>query len=212
MPRPAIELVCFDLGGVLLRCVSGWAHACQIAGVPMLDAIADPANRDPFLRASHAMEVGRITPDQFIDRITELSPYTRDQVQAVLSAWIIGVYDGVDALLDRLLAANVRIALLSNTNALHWSFIEHEDRYKIVDRIPHRFASHLIGARKPDGPAYQHVETALGVDPESILFFDDLEENITGAVWQHWHTQRIDPAGDTASQIEKYLKRYGVMD
>ena len=35
MSRKNIELVCFDLGGVLVRIVGGWAEACRVAELPV---------------------------------------------------------------------------------------------------------------------------------------------------------------------------------
>ncbi len=46
------------------------------------------------------------------------------------------------------------------------------------DRI---FASHEIGLRKPEKRAFEHIATVIGVRVGSILFFDDLLENIEGA-------------------------------
>ena len=38
-----------------------------------------------------------------------------------------------------------------------------------------------VGLRKPDPSIYRHLIGALAVDPESIAFFDDFEENVTPA-------------------------------
>lgn len=212
MSTPEIQVVCFDLGGVLLRCVDGWHHACERAGLPMHESLTAPANRNPIVSASQQMEIGAITPRQFAQTIASVSDYTPEQALRVLNHWLLELYPGIEALLERVLATGRTVALLSNTNAAHWEIFESEPMYAPVMRIPHRFASHQVRARKPDPAIYQHVETALGVEPQSILFFDDLEENIAGAVWQHWHTERIDPAKDTAPQIEKHLARYGVFE
>jgi len=209
--RPNIEVVCFDLGGVLLRCVDGWAHACERVDLPMCETLAQTEHRDTIIDASNRMEVGEITPRQFAEHIAAVSSYTSDQAMRVLDAWLLELYPRIDALLQRVLAAEVTVALLSNTNDAHWQIVESDPRYAPVLEIPHRFASHQVGARKPDAKVYQHVEKQLGVDPQSILFFDDREENLTAAVWQHWHSESIDPRGDTATQIEKYLVRYGVL-
>ncbi|QNN22901.1 HAD-IA family hydrolase [Planctomycetales bacterium ZRK34] len=210
MSKPEIQVVCFDLGGVLLRCVDGWHHACERAGLPMHESLIDPANRNTIVSASNQMEIGAITPQQFTEQIAAVSDYTAAEAMRVLECWLLDLYPGVEALLERLLGAPITVALLSNTNAAHWQIFEAEPCYAPVMRIPHLFASHQVKARKPNAAIYEHVETALGVEPQSILFFDDLEENINGAVWQHWHTERIDPAKDTAPQIEKHLARYGV--
>src|SRR5437588_238105 len=43
------------------------------------------------------------------------------------------------------------------------------------------FLSSIIGLRKPDAAAYDHVVKAIGVPAHRIVFFDDLAENIEGA-------------------------------
>jgi putative hydrolase of the HAD superfamily len=43
------------------------------------------------------------------------------------------------------------------------------------------FASHVIGLRKPEREAFDYIAEAIGIAPKSILFFDDLLENVQGA-------------------------------
>ncbi len=43
------------------------------------------------------------------------------------------------------------------------------------------FASHHIGFRKPERAAFSYICQTLAVEPSSILFFDDLPENVEGA-------------------------------
>lgn len=212
MPRSAsIQLVCFDIGGVLARCVGGWAEACHRAGIEVTDELLQPHQRKQLIDASHRFEVGELDAAGFGQVICGCSKYDATHVQSVLEHWIVEMYPGIDELLSRLIDRGVTTALLSNTNALHWAQLEGDPRYAPLRRVEHRFASHLIRARKPDAAAYEHVERTLKVDSENILFFDDREENIAAAVWAHWQTKQIDPAGDTAEQIEKQLKKYGLI-
>ena len=213
-----IQLVCFDIGGVLARCVTSWADACQRAGVPVVDEFYDQRRKQELISASARFEVGELDAAGFAQVICGCSKYEPAHVAAVLKEWIVEMYAGVDALLERLTSGasggsggGVRTALLSNTNEFHWSMLEGEERFAPLRRVPHRFASHLMRSRKPDPEAYEHVEHALGVPAESILFFDDRQENIAGAVWAHWQTELIDPLGDPAAQMETHLRRYGVL-
>ena len=212
MPRAAtIKLVCFDIGGVLARCVTTWGDACQRAGVQVADEFIQPTQRQQLVDASQQFEVGRLDAAGFARVICGCSKYEAAHVQRVLEHWIVEMYAGIDELLARLSERGVPMALFSNTNALHWDQLETQERFAPLRRVPHRFASHLIGARKPDPAAYEHVERTLNVPSEHILFFDDREDNIAAAVWAHWQTKRIDPAGDTAAQIEDKLKRCGIL-
>lgn len=70
--------------------------------------------------------------------------------------------------------------VLTNTNATHracWAA-----RFPRVatafDRI---FVSHEIGLRKPEPAAFDHVCRETGLDPASLLFFDDTPANVDTA-------------------------------
>ena len=47
------------------------------------------------------------------------------------------------------------------------------------DRV---FVSSEVGIRKPERTAFELIAREIGVAPGSIMFFDDLLENVTGAL------------------------------
>jgi FMN phosphatase YigB (HAD superfamily) len=104
--------------------------------------------------------------------------------------------------------------LLSNTNAHHWQVLVPTDaataRYPAIGRLHHHFASHLIGALKPDPATYAAVEEATGVRGHDVLFFDDLPDNVEGARRFGWRAIRIDPDGDPARQVLAALEAAGI--
>ena len=73
--------------------------------------------------------------------------------------------------------------------------------------VHHLLASHLIGAVKPDAQAYRAVEEAAGVRGESILFFDDMPENVAGARAVGWQAALVDPRGAPAQQVRSVVAR-----
>jgi len=207
-----VQLVVFDLGGVLVRCVDGWRHACERADVPFHDALTRPEVQAPIAEASHQMERGEIEPRDFIHVVSQRCDYRPDDVEAVLHAWLIELFDGVELLLTGLRDAGVRTATLSNTNALHWATMLHSPgTFAPLQIIDQPCASHLIGSRKPEPQAYAHIEQATGVAPKAILYFDDVEENVAAAVAHRWRASRINPREETVVQIEFELARYGVL-
>jgi len=80
-----------------------------------------------------------------------------------------------------------------------------------LGRLRHRFASHRLGARKPDPRVYEHVERATGVNARGIVFFDDMPENIDAARARGWRGHRVDPADPPAPQIRRALQAEGVL-
>lgn len=84
------------------------------------------------------------------------------------------------------LQGKYRLALLSNTNDLHYR------RFRVqfaptLDRFDELFVSHEIGLRKPDPRIYQHVTRQLRLQPHECIFIDDLVVNIEAARMHGWH-------------------------
>ncbi|MBI1372295.1 MAG: HAD-IA family hydrolase [Phycisphaera sp.] len=207
-----VELVVFDLGGVLIRCVSGWREACDRAGVPYSRELADPKFKAEFVKITKQFETGVIGHNAYAEAVAKNTSYQASQVLQILGAWLIELYPGVAEMLEVLGQSGIETAILSNTNPVHWKLIHEAPQFSPLNVLQNRFASHLIGCCKPKAAAYEHVESHTNIDPKKILFFDDLEDNVNAAAWQDWKTKRIDSSGDTVGQIEKYLRRYGVIE
>ncbi len=214
MPTVAIKLVCFDLGGVLVQICSHWLEACTIVGVEPPASMAVEAMTKPLWHVSKQHELGEIDDAAFDHQVAALTGLSPTDVANVAEAWLKGPYDGVDGLLDELDAAGLDTACLTNTNARHWRIMLGRTPGQAVPslrRIRHRLASHLIGAAKPQAAAFEHVEDAAGVAPQSILFFDDAPDNCCGARARGWTARQIDPAGDPVAQIRDQLRCCGVL-
>ena len=72
-----------------------------------------------------------------------------------------------------------RLSLLSNTNEIHFEFVE--GRYPILSCIEERVLSYQVGCMKPDEKIYHAAVAKAEVVPEEILFTDDRQENINAA-------------------------------
>jgi putative hydrolase of the HAD superfamily len=120
----------------------------------------------------------------------------------------------VPALLDALDAARVETAILSNTNASHWEGMLPASgpaaAYPSLHRVRHPFASHLLGARKPERAVFERVEAATGRAGRDVLFFDDLEETVAAARAAGWRAALVDPFGDPPRRALEVLAREGV--
>jgi putative hydrolase of the HAD superfamily len=107
-------------------------------------------------------------------------------------------FAGGAELVEELNARGVATACLSNTNASHWRIMNDpaEEAHFPLHRLTHRFASHLVRARKPDPAIYEHVERETGIAPPAIVFFDDVVENIEAAIKRGWKARRVDPKSE----------------
>lgn len=204
-------MVCFDLGGVLIRICRSWAEGCSAAGVPVRsDFTSDPSGANGHRLLSRRHQTGQIACAQFFQEMSATCNdlYSPAEIERIHHAWIIGEYPGVAALIDRIHAAGIMTAALSNTNASHWRQML---AFPAFTKLGHRLASHDLGLVKPDEAVYREAEHRFGVGGNRILFFDDLPDNIAAAARIGWQAVAIDHAGDTAQQIELALRQHGVL-
>ena len=206
-----IRIVCFDLGGVLIRICRNWAEGCAAAGLEVRGRSGDETFRAVRRRIANEYGVGRLTCDEFAESISAALDglYTPAEIRRVHDAWLLGEYDGAAALVARLNAVPcVVTACLSNTNHGHWQALP---SYPVVRALRHRFASHIVGLAKPDPAIYRKFEMAMKAAPDEILFFDDLPENVEAARACRWNAERIDFSRPTAPQIESHLTAHGLL-
>jgi putative hydrolase of the HAD superfamily len=104
------------------------------------------------------------------------------------------------ALVDEAAAAGVRTAMLSNDlttfHGAGWV-----DEVPFFRRIGTFFDAASLGARKPDPVAYTAAVERLGLVADTVLFVDDLPENVIGASSAGLPAVLFDitdPAGSTA--------------
>jgi putative hydrolase of the HAD superfamily len=208
-----VELVVFDIGRVLLRICDDWKHACRIAGVEMPAGLGTGPPPPQFDDLARQYDTGRIDLETFAERVAVIGGFDADDVIRAQSCYLLGAYPGVPGLLDDLARAGARTACLSNTSDHHWRMMQDRSgpNYLPLDRLDHRFASHLVRMRKPDAEIYAHVERETGVAPGAIVFFDDVEENVAAARRRGWRGHRIDPApDDPLPQVRAFLRGQGL--
>ena len=84
-----------------------------------------------------------------------------------------------DPLFERL-AANCRLALLSNTDPIHVAHIE--ATFGFVRHFLVRVYSCRVGTSKPAPTIFHHTLREMDAVPEEALYVDDLRENVATAV------------------------------
>src|ERR1051326_2196122 len=185
MSRPAhqIEVVLFDLGGVLVELTGvatmlGWLGNAITVEDLWTRWLTSPIVRD--------FERGRISPDLFAAQIIhEMAlPVARDEFLITFTSWVAGLYPGALELVNSLPPGVVR-ATLANTSVLHWPRLMND--LALERHFHHHFPSHLTGRIKPDQEAFQHVLDSLGCRPGDVLFLDDNKFNIQTAKTMGMH-------------------------
>jgi FMN phosphatase YigB (HAD superfamily) len=177
MSRP--QALLFDLGGVLIdidfqRAFREWQSMSTLS----LDEIAKTFKVDaPYERH----ERGEITASEYFDHLCSTLSLAKDhaRIRAGWNSIYIGEIAETMALL-RAARKELPCHAFTNTNATHqaaWAA-----RFPaVVNSLDRIFASHEIGYRKPERRAFEHIARELGVPIGSLLFFDDLAENVEGA-------------------------------
>lgn len=173
MNRPRVVL--FDLGNVLvyLRLERFW------------DALHEP-DAERRQRVGHELremgkvyEGGRMTTVEFRKEALRI---VGNQAATDIERAFLGVLpepvEGMEELV-RKVSEQASTALVSNTNPLH---IDH--CLRSVPSLRHMkrlYLSYELKALKPDPAFYEGVVRGEGMEPSSMLFVDDLPENIEGA-------------------------------
>lgn len=217
-----VRLVCFDLGGVLVRIRTAWPELCRAAGLEVRGESAGQVAENARQKLGQALQTGELSADEWIAQVSAAlgSAYAAQEITALHDAVLVEEYQGVGAVIDELHRAGVDTACLSNTNAAHWTVMMHHDgsrdldgepRYPAVRSLRSHFASHLMRLTKPAPDIYRAFEKATGRAGSEILFFDDVADNIEAARGVGWNAERIDPTKPTDAQIRIHLKRHGVL-
>jgi putative hydrolase of the HAD superfamily len=176
MTGMGIKAVLFDLGGVLI----------QLGGITKMMGWAS-WDHEKFWRrwlaspSVRLFESGKISAEEFGSALVEEFnlPVQSDEFLALFATWPQGAYPGAEELL-RNTGALYPLGCLSNTNSLHWKYLtEHTN---LVGYFDYLFPSHRTGLLKPDRSSFTNAAEKMGLEPEQILFLDDNQVNIEGAI------------------------------
>jgi len=168
MPEPAIEVVLFDLGGVLFD-FGGVQPMKSLSGIEHDDEIW---RRWLGCRWVRTFERGSCSAEQF--------------AEGVVGDWALPIA-GADVLV-REARNKVKVGCLSNTNALHWT--DHENRWELLSAFDFRFLSFQMGYVKPDREIFDRTAQLLDRPRDRVLFLDDNAINVEGARAAGFHAMQ----------------------
>ncbi|MCF0234104.1 MAG: HAD family phosphatase, partial [Thermoguttaceae bacterium] len=180
-----IRFVYFDLGNVLIR-FSIQRMLYQLAEIlEKSDAEVKAAIFES--KRYYAYETGATSTAEFSAQVAEALgvEFVDKDFQAAFND-IFWVNDESLPIARRLAKVDFPRGILSNTNPLHWRYVE--TAFPRVWRYfpRHKIASCDVKAVKPNAAMYQiafdEARTELAdLRPEEVLFIDDLEPNVLGA-------------------------------
>lgn len=172
-----VQAVCFDLFETLM---TEWGHEKYLKSEMCADLGVDRALFDLYWeekeQARYLGEIsfedslryvceqcGRPVDDETVTRMTQWRIRTKSQC-------FEHVQPAVYELLNRLKAANLPLAIVSNCSAEEVVGMEESRLYPFFDQI---ILSYEAGLQKPDVRIYQEAARRLGVNPEACVFVGD---------------------------------------
>lgn len=197
----SISTIVFDLGGVLIELGS---MTEMLSGSRLNHA--DLWSRWLTSPTVRTYESGQCDTTTFAHAMLDefeidASP---DEFIARFEAWPIGGYTGAASLLEAL-GKQYHLVCLSNTNELHWQkFISEMDWFS---HFHVHLPSHQTGRLKPDADVYEHMLHTLDVSPDRVVFLDDNEVNVKGAIGCGLHASQVKTPGGAGS----YLRGQGLL-
>ena len=185
----------FDLGGVLSDIdVQGFLerlHCLMPEGSRAeLDADALLAGGgDSFL---HDYELGYISSEEVLGRFHSFCrpEVTDEQIRRVWLSELAPIQENRKALLRQLHRKGHTVCLLSNTNDMHWLYIERMFCYEgftLADHFDHVFLSFRLHLHKPEKPIFDEVIRSLPRG-QQVIYIDDAERNRMAGEALGWRT------------------------
>lgn len=185
----------FDLGGVLSDIdVQGFVERFQQLMPGGEQCAMDPnvllaGGGDSFL---HEYELGNLSSEEALAHFHALCrpEVTYEQIRKVWLSELAPVQESKKALLRRLRQLGHTVCLLSNTNDMHWQYIEpmfFYDGYALEDHFDHVFLSFRLHLHKPLNPIFDVVNKTIPQN-EPVIYIDDAERNRKAGEQEGWTT------------------------
>ncbi len=195
----AIEVVLFDIGGVLaewtglpvMRELTGAASDLDVAGRWLMS---------PWVRR---FESGRCSEQEFAEGVVAEweFPFTPDEFLERFLSWLDDPFAGAEQTI-RETSGHAKVGCLSNTNALAWrEIISH---WPLTALFEHRFLSFELGAVKPDREIFGLVAEQLPVPPDRVLFLDDNAINVEAALASGLRAEQARGVAETRAVLARY--------
>jgi putative hydrolase of the HAD superfamily len=199
------DVILFDVGGVLLT--NSWDHSERAAVLSHFHL--DPAAFEARHLASYdAWERGAISVEAYLDATVfyESRSFSRDEFFALILTQSKLQPDGALGILQ-VLAALDKCLLGALNNEARESNKYRFDHFGLRRLFNVALSSCYLGLRKPEPAIYRRALDILGRPAERVLFIDDREENVAGAITTGMKAIRF----DGAKALRRKLESFGVL-
>ena len=204
-PMFPFDVILFDVGGVLLT--NGWDQRERAAAIEHfnLDLAAFEARH---LAHDDAWERDAIPMKAYLDATVfyELRSFSRDEFFAFMLTQSKPQPDGALGILQELAASGKYMLGALNNEARETNEYRFE-HFGLRKYFQVAFSSCYLGLRKPEPAIYHRALDILGRPAERVLFIDDREENVAGALTVGMKAIRF----DGAETLRRKLESFGVL-
>ncbi len=162
---------------------------------------------------THMTETGSIDEGELFDIVCSVLLLTGVGFDEFCEIWgnMISPNHGVDEVVASI-CPDVGKFVLSNTEPIHWSYIEQlpvMQRFFSDPRLLIR--SYTVRARKPDERIFREGIRRAGVPPEKILYVDDIPEYTEAFEALGGRALLYDCSKDSLSKLEDSLSSLGIL-
>jgi epoxide hydrolase-like predicted phosphatase len=168
----------FDLGGVIIN----YSIPAQLNFLTKELGVPHQAIDKVYHELRPLLDVGTITNQEFWQQLIEKTGSTRSAADTQ-HFWTDDYISenpfiaGMMNLVETLKKNGYKTGLLSNIDPQHG---EINKRRHILEHFDVALFSYEMHSRKPDEEAFAELASKLGVEPNELIFIDDLPENIVG--------------------------------
>ena len=161
-------------------------------------------------------DTGTLTSQEFYKHVADALQLEELSRDVFFEIWcdIFAPIPNIENVLERLKSTIPRI-VLSNTNEMHWKRIETLPVMKTFFSDPNMHVlSFEVGALKPNERMYSAALTGFGIpqqNPNNILFFDDIEQNVLAGREFGFNAEQFDGSRDSVQKLESILSSYSAL-
>jgi len=187
-----IKNIIFDFGDIFLNLDK---NATFVA----LEKLGVNEITDEMMLIAHQYEKGEITTDNFVNYFNDTFDISKEELVFAWNAILLDFPNHRLQFLKQLAASKkYRLFLLSNTNELHISWVQHQWGEELYTEFKNCFEqfylSHEIHFRKPNSDIYKYVLQENKLNAVETFFIDDTKENTDAAERLGIQTWNLIPA------------------
>jgi putative hydrolase of the HAD superfamily len=174
------KIIIFDLGNVIFKFDLMKFIKAYIQKIPDHKITNFNELIPTYSEFAYSYEKGSISSLDFYNTLAKQTHYSGTYNEFAFH-WN-NIFDPIAETIELIatLASKYKIAILSNTNELHFDYLKvrYSDVFALFNDF---FLSYKMHLRKPEGEIYKQVICSYDVLPSEIFFTDDMEENIKAA-------------------------------